>query len=61
MKRLWILLLLVGCATNPDYTPDPCKAQGGVWYKGPMDSQYYCYDEETVRQIVRNMTRNVRT
>ena len=57
-KKLIFLCLLAGCAstsTTAHLERDFCKEAGGVWYKGPMDSEYRCVDEQSLRDNLRRM------
>jgi uncharacterized protein YceK len=61
MRILLVLLLLVsGCASTSTpldrpRQPDPCTSQGGVWWKGTMDTEYRCVDEKGVREALRHV------
>ena len=53
-KYLILLLLLVGCAgapeTEPPSKPDPCREEGGVWYKNGNNHDLVCIDKAEIRK-----------
>ena len=51
---LILIASLTGCATTERHV-DECKAHGGVWYKGPMDSEYTCVDRFALGQALERL------